>query len=145
MSFDTTFDFTPFIAQIQNSITSLNTALTNLSVLQTQLQEIQGYPEIVADQLANIGSETVAINSQLDQCYNSLSVITTIQSLDDTDKLALYTFFGLTSVDAPTFTGKLLGGYQRMLQDPNILSLIADTINSTPLKTIIGNVVIKNY
>ena len=145
MSFDTTFDFTPLVDNTQNTIVNLTTSLSLLTQQQSQLQLIQGYSVRVTKALNDVATNIGGINTQLSALNNFLITIDEIKSLDDQSKNILYQFFAFTSLNAETFTSILTRNYQQMLLDSDIVSLIADDVNTNPLKIIVGKLIMLSY
>ena len=145
MSFDTTFDFTSYIAQTEINLNALNGRLASLNTSLARLQNIQGYADVIAPQISSINLQITTTNNQLTECNETLSNISALTSLDETDKETLYNFFCLLTKDANAYAGLLINNYVAMLANSDIVSLIADEVNDAPTKTLVAGIIMSQY
>lgn len=145
MSFDTTFDYTAQIDQLNNRIIYFQSLLTDVDNQVTCFNTCVGYCDITTSKLAELNRLHIIYSGEITNNNSALSNITNLQALSVEDKAKLYNFLQYTTSSVGNYMGIIASCYVDMLIDVDLLNLIADTTNTTELKNMIGNIIISKY
>jgi len=145
MSFDTTFDYTNQINQINDRVAYFQNLLTDIGNQITCFNECVGYTGIVESKLSELTRLDTIYNIELVNNNLALLNITNLQALSIEDKDKLYNFMQYTTLSVNNYMGIIATCYAEMLTNTDLLTVLTDTTNTTETKNMIGNIIISNY
>jgi hypothetical protein len=145
MSFDTTFDYSAGIENLNNAVNYYNVQLTACNTNLSMYTGIVGYADLTASPIATLTSQQTSLQNTLTILQAVLTEITNLTSSPDPVKVALYQNFVILGCDLLDFMKRMLFNFETALADPDLIALLADTVNTTSAKNALANIIYNRY